>query len=62
MQALNHINPYSRVLNDCHTIVTTPLLLLELLLSSGMPLGDIVFTIFMDVRYSSRSLLLLELC
>lgn len=29
--------------------VTTPLLLLELLLSSGMPLGDIVMTIFMDV-------------
>jgi len=35
------IHPYLKV--------TTPLLLLELLLSSGMPLGDIVFTIFMDV-------------
>jgi bacteriorhodopsin len=29
--------------------VTTPLLLLELLLASGMPLGDIMMTIFMDL-------------
>ncbi|KAK9893679.1 family A G protein-coupled receptor-like protein [Cystobasidium minutum MCA 4210] len=46
------INPYTRQIWYARYIdwtITTPLLLLELLLASGMPLGDIVFTIFMDL-------------
>jgi bacteriorhodopsin len=35
--------------------VTTPLLLLELLLATGLPLSDILFTIFMDVRASAQA-------
>lgn len=51
------INPYTRSIwyvRYIDWVITTPLLLLELLLATGLPTGDIVLIIFFDV---SRGLL-----
>jgi bacteriorhodopsin len=50
------INPYTRSIWYVRYIdwtITTPLLLLELLLGTGLPLSDIILVIFFDVSHGS---------
>ena len=59
------INPYTRSIWYVRYIdwcVTTPLLLLELLLTTGLPLGDIIITIFFDVSVSYRTIFSFSNC
>lgn len=61
LQTNTSINPYTRDIwyaRYIDWVITTPLLLLELLLGTGLPTSDILFTVFMDVSTTLSTVLI----